>query len=487
MAARTVHLPHGDWSVDETSPLGSPGGFGAVFAGADPGGHQVAIKRFHLNIGDAAKREIAILEQLRAAPLAHVIPILDAGLDATQGVYYIVMARAAQSLQDLITANGAMAERDAVGILDAISAGLQELGPIVHRDLKPANVLLHSGIWKLADFGIARDLTKSTSVNTLKGCMSIEYAAPEQWRGETADKATDVYALGCILYALIMGRPPFVGPTEADFRQQHLHATPPQIQGSAILCQLATGCLNKERETRPNLETVIRLLHQLQAPPDSGGEDLLAQVGVVMAQDEAARQALTALKRDAREKRAAMAEDAKRVLEQIKQHLISSMRDRASTLKDDNGIYRLGEAYFRCHVTYPFIPEGMFPRSRWDIVVGATITTKQGRNAYEGRSANLWFAKMPEDDRYHWWEVSYMRSPLSTREPYSTVPFGWDAPQALQHVDEAASSTMGVYQHGAKPKIIDGEHVEDFCRRWRNWFALAVQNRLECPRCLPED
>jgi len=67
-----------------------------------------------------------------------------------------------------------------------IVTGLQEIGQLVHRDLKSANILFHQGSWKIADFGIARFVEESTSANTVKGFLSPQFPAPEQWSGEHA-------------------------------------------------------------------------------------------------------------------------------------------------------------------------------------------------------------------------------------------------------------------------------------------------------------
>jgi serine/threonine protein kinase len=66
-------------------------------------------------------------------------------------------------------------------------------------------------------------------VRTLKDCLSPPYAAPEQFQFIHATSATDVYAVGCIGYALLTGRPPFDGPAEPDYCDQHLHADPPVL------------------------------------------------------------------------------------------------------------------------------------------------------------------------------------------------------------------------------------------------------------------
>ncbi len=167
-----IRLPAGEWEYDADSPLGSPGGFGTVFAGTGEKHGPVAVKRLHVDVNQAAHRELRIANELMGRPLKHVIPVLDAGKDAESGFYFVVMLRAEESLQQEIDARGAVADGEAIRILHDVAAALAEVTEIVHRDLKPANVLYHEKLWKVADFGIARFVEESTSLETLKGCLS---------------------------------------------------------------------------------------------------------------------------------------------------------------------------------------------------------------------------------------------------------------------------------------------------------------------------
>jgi serine/threonine-protein kinase len=108
-----------------------------------------------------------------------------------------------RNLQEAIDETRAGLEaKEAVLVVLAILRGLQAVVEITHRDLKPPNVLYHQGLWKIADFGIAKFVEDSTSLETLRRSLTPAYAAPEQWTGERPTPATDIYAVGCIINAL---------------------------------------------------------------------------------------------------------------------------------------------------------------------------------------------------------------------------------------------------------------------------------------------
>ena len=124
------------WEYDPGKQLGPSGGFGAVFAGLSQCGEEVAVKKLHLSSAATGRRELIITEELADKKLYNVIPFYDSGIDAETNEYFIVMAMADKSLQDVIN-SGPILEVDAISILTEIAFGLQEVGDIVHRDLKP--------------------------------------------------------------------------------------------------------------------------------------------------------------------------------------------------------------------------------------------------------------------------------------------------------------------------------------------------------------
>ncbi|RSS61074.1 hypothetical protein EF912_07555 [Streptomyces sp. WAC07061] len=146
---------------------------------------------------------------------------------------------------------------------------------VVHRDLKPGNLfLLADGRLKICDFGIART-ADATGGLTVTGRVfgTPSYMAPEQWRGEHVDGSCDLYALGCVLYALLTGAPPFAGTEQAwVLMRMHLEEAPPAlgaVRGDLppALVELVDSLLAKEPGDRPDALTVADRLRALLHGP----------------------------------------------------------------------------------------------------------------------------------------------------------------------------------------------------------------------------
>ncbi len=322
-----IALPRGVWLYNPAMPLGEKGGFGAVYAGIAEGYGELAIKRLHLNANDAAHREMRIANDLAGRPLNHVMSVFDAGEDADSASYFVVMPRAEGSLQREITNGKRFSDEETAATLLAITDGLLEVADSVHRDLKPANILLHEGKWKIADFGIARFVEDSTSLQTLKGCLTPQYAAPEQWLYLHSTSATDVYALGCIGYALLSGNPPFTVATEEQLKEQHLHADPPPLDCSPRLRSIITMMLRKPAEARPNLQRVRTLLNEFvqhpPAPVAPAAFGALAEAGAEIARARAETERRQQQELSASAARSQLASTGRKILRDIVDRLLS--------------------------------------------------------------------------------------------------------------------------------------------------------------------
>ena len=504
---KTIKLDIGEWKYDPDKQLGSKGGFGTVFAGTGQGHSKLAIKKLNIEAKDAAHRELKIAKDLANRKLSHVIPVLDSGQDAESDSYFVVMALADKSLQDELNIK-AFTDTEAASILLQIAEGLAEVGDIVHRDLKPGNVLFHEGKWKVADFGIARFVEESTSLRTLKSCLTPAYAAPEQWKVEHATAATDIYALGCIGYALITGQPPFKGPTIESFKSQHLNEAPPQLDDRApSLSSLLARMLCKAPEARPSRNRVRHILQGVVKKENKhramhGLEDL-AYASVDVATEEAEHEAKLGAARAREEERKHLAKEAFKVLKAVIDKMFDYILESAPAAKCRNklsipfpgqigqifehkGIINFGRAQLIVECLYQnerMIPDDAFHQSGWDVILGGVIRVTQDAPEYEWCSS-LWYSKLPDDENYRWREVSYFGNPLIPKDRLN-IKFEPFALEDFTEADKAASPIIGLHQIAFGPKPIDDEDFDDFCDRWADRLAKAVNGQLSYPRILP--
>ena len=193
------------WRYNSGDLLGPPGGFGRVYAG-EGDGREVAVKVIDLagspaSMRNALLREVEIAQKLRAAATCeHLLPAIDHAVIGNS--LLVVMDRASNSLADLV---GSLNELDALVVLRNVASGLSELhgAGVLHRDLKSGNVLFHDGVWKLADFGISRDVDTSTGTVTWAGSRTLPYMAPElfdpPWAVTVSPTSTrwDVWRMRC--------------------------------------------------------------------------------------------------------------------------------------------------------------------------------------------------------------------------------------------------------------------------------------------------
>ncbi len=141
---------------------------------------------------------------------------------------YIVMELVTgKTLRDLIREGRKIMPERALEITSGVLEALDysHRAGIVHRDIKPGNVMLTpQGQVKVMDFGIARAVADTTSDMTQTAAVigTAQYLSPEQARGETVDARSDLYSTGCLLYELLVGRPPFVGESPVSVAYQHV-------------------------------------------------------------------------------------------------------------------------------------------------------------------------------------------------------------------------------------------------------------------------
>jgi eukaryotic-like serine/threonine-protein kinase len=174
-------------------------------------------------------------EAQNAAALNHpaIVAVYDTGEAETAAgpLPYIVMEYVdGITLRDIVQNDGPIPPQKAIEIIaDACQAlNFSHQHGIIHRDVKPANIMIsRTGAVKVMDFGIARALADSHSVTQTAAVIgTAQYLSPEQARGDSVDARSDVYSLGCVLYEIITGEPPFVGDSPVAVAYQHVREPP---------------------------------------------------------------------------------------------------------------------------------------------------------------------------------------------------------------------------------------------------------------------
>ncbi|WP_345517067.1 serine/threonine-protein kinase, partial [Streptomyces yanii] len=201
------------------------------------------------------------------ARLSHpnLVAIYDFG-QADDRLYLVMEMVQGCSLADQLASAGALTPREVAAIGSQTASGLAAAHRqnVIHRDIKPANLLLApDGTVKVVDFGIARLADDTAAGLTSAGMIvgSVSYLAPERALGTDAGPASDMYALGCVLYELLVGHPPFRADTPTALLYQHVQElpAPPRSMGAELpveLEQLVLALLAKEPEARPGAEQV---------------------------------------------------------------------------------------------------------------------------------------------------------------------------------------------------------------------------------------
>jgi serine/threonine protein kinase len=263
------------------------GGMGKVYrATREQLGKLVAIKTLETDIKVSERAELVerfAREAQATAAIRHenVVEIIDFG-QTSECVYFVMELLEGYLLADLIGHGRTLEPARMVPLAVQIANGLHaaHVQGTVHRDVKPANVFISPNRQgqervKVLDLGLAKvaDGLELTRAGVMFGTGS--YMSPEQARGASLDARTDVYALGCVLFESLAGRPPFVGDSLMAIISQHLQKPPPRLaelrpglQVPAGLEEIIDCALAKTPEQRfSGMEAMVRALMSLELPP----------------------------------------------------------------------------------------------------------------------------------------------------------------------------------------------------------------------------
>jgi serine/threonine protein kinase len=262
------------------------GGMGAVYLAEHPGiGKKVALKVLHSEFsGNAEIAERFFNEAKAVNNIGHpnIVDILDYGIIQSahgQLMYFFMEYLSGQSLSALLRSDGPLPPERALAIglqvADALAAS-HKCG-IVHRDLKPDNIMLQArgrerDVVKLLDFGIAKltgDAASATGSRTRAGIVmgTPAYMSPEQCEGKSSsiDLRTDVYALGIVLYEMMVGRVPFIGEGYGEILVQHMTQNPAPPSSFRLIPPhveaVILKALQKRMELRfPSMDEMMRAM-----------------------------------------------------------------------------------------------------------------------------------------------------------------------------------------------------------------------------------
>ena len=253
------------------------GAMGIVYRATGPDNKRVAIK---LIKEDFAFDETFLRRFRREARIAqtisnpHVVPVLDTG--EHDGLPYLA-ARFVEggSLEQKLERTGPLGVPTVVRICTQIADGLEALwaAGMVHRDIKPGNILLDSEENAyITDFGLVKDHRGTALTRPGQALGSMDYMAPEQIRGEDVTAATDIYALGCVMFECIEGRPPFADHAGMQVLWAHLREEPADPTRADIpleFTQALKVALRKQPSERPTTSVeYARSLAQAAGIPD---------------------------------------------------------------------------------------------------------------------------------------------------------------------------------------------------------------------------
>ena len=258
------------------------GGMATIYAGIDTRlDRSVAVKIMHAHLAnDEAFVSRFIKEAKATAALSHpnIVSIQDQGWNegGPPAVFLVMELVEGSTLRDLLHQSGSFSTDQAMRLITPILSALaaaHQLG-IIHRDIKPENILIsNDGRIKVADFGLARNTSLAQTMTAESSVVlgSVSYLSPEQVQRGIADARSDVYAIGILLFEMLLGRKPYDGETPIQIAYRHVNDRIPNV-----------------KEFKPEIpDEIADLIFQATAPnPDQrpkDAEQLLNQIRDIQA------------------------------------------------------------------------------------------------------------------------------------------------------------------------------------------------------------
>ncbi|UOY00539.1 Stk1 family PASTA domain-containing Ser/Thr kinase [Blastococcus sp. PRF04-17] len=279
------------------------GGMAEVHRGRDLRlGREVAVKVLRQDLARDPSFQVRFRREAQAsASLNHpaIVAVYDTGEDRTTtgATPYIVMEYVeGETLRDVLRREGRLEPQRAMSLAADICGALDfsHRNGIVHRDVKPGNVMITpQGTVKVMDFGIARAVSDSAATMTSTAAVigTAQYLSPEQARGESVDARSDVYSMGCLLYELVTGAPPFTGDSPVSVAYQHVREDPrlpssinPQIPpelDAILLKAMSKNPANRYQSAQEMRNDLLRALagQRVEATPVMNDAEKTAIIG----------------------------------------------------------------------------------------------------------------------------------------------------------------------------------------------------------------
>ncbi|MBJ7451298.1 MAG: Stk1 family PASTA domain-containing Ser/Thr kinase, partial [Blastococcus sp.] len=279
------------------------GGMAEVHLGRDLRlGREVAVKVLRSDLARDPSFQVRFRREAQAsASLNHpaIVAVYDTGEDRTAlgATPYIVMEYVeGETLRDVLRREGHLSPERAMTLAADICGALDfsHRNGIVHRDVKPGNVMITpQGTVKVMDFGIARAVSDSAATMTSTAAVigTAQYLSPEQARGESVDARSDVYSMGCLLYELATGAPPFTGDSPVSVAYQHVREDPrvpssinPEVPAdldAILLKAMSKNPANRYQSAADMRNDLLRSLagQRVEATPVMGDAEKTAIIG----------------------------------------------------------------------------------------------------------------------------------------------------------------------------------------------------------------